>query len=83
MDTWMSEWQPIETAPKDGTAVLTYSGEPDAHEMNVSFWGRQNGRWISANPHMSTPTHWMHLPSPPHPDRLPITMVPVVDPDKL
>lgn len=61
----MSDWQPIETAPRDGTLVWLY--EP--HDMGgFMFAGGVclEGEWINNldfNPQM--PTHWMPLPAPP------------------
>ena len=59
-------WQPIETAPRDGTRILLYfpamdKGErifagPFAHGM----W--QIGVWFARPPN---PTHWQPLPPPP------------------
>jgi hypothetical protein len=48
-------WQPIETAPKDGTEVLLY--HPDLGMACWPWWGRQ-GPWHEV-------THWMPLPPPP------------------
>lgn len=56
-------WQPIETAPKDGTeilAVTTYAGEP--YIDVVSF---AHPYWIRSNRYACRPTHWMPLPKPP------------------
>ena len=62
----MSDWQPIETAPKDGTAVLGYDPSDGYLCIYVVRWregewreaaGEEYGRW--------RPTHWMPLPSPP------------------
>ena len=58
----MSEWQPIETAPMDGTPIilLPYG---DVTDLFVSFWMQSDDRW--ANNEWSKITHWMPLPSPP------------------
>lgn len=70
------DWQPIETAPKDGTHLLVC----DASRAYTAFWGfGQNpptvGHYFAQGWHLSvnhdgehseiTPTHWMPLPSPP------------------
>lgn len=57
----MSEWQPIETAPKDGMRVLVIgkSGYVDAGHY-IEGWG-----WEDANGNIMKPTHWMPLPEPP------------------
>ena len=64
----MSEWQPIETAPRTGESVLW--GHP--------VHGVQQGHWANGpvscvydedcgylSPFTSPPTHWMPLPAPP------------------
>lgn len=75
-------WQPIETAPKDGTPVLLWWRD----EHDVEWWAcgrwRQFGDgsrgWFGESFHSSEvkswtrllgecPTHWMPLPSPPTP----------------
>ena len=62
----MSEWQPIETAPKDGTAVLVYDGK-----ITTAEWYGLGGYWSLcrvgawAEDSETDPTHWMPLPDPP------------------
>jgi hypothetical protein len=74
----MSEWQPIETAPKDGTAILTVRHR---YQPCVSSWQEHEGvARFGSEPedfmeedhffqywHETTyqPTHWMPLPQPP------------------
>ena len=67
----MSEWQPIETAPKDGRYVLCFArGKHDAGSQNaredqwrVDHFSRR-GVWWRMLP--ETPyTHWQPLPPPP------------------
>jgi len=71
----MTGWQPIDTAPKDGTSVLLYgiwSGEVhgSANEYSIlqasfSFknWLVEGGEYYCA--YVINPTHWMPLPAPP------------------
>ena len=58
------EWQPIETAPKDGEKVLIYYpafNEIFAAKFEHGTW--QTGVW-SAHP-SPQPSVWMPLPEPP------------------
>lgn len=64
----MSEWQPIETAPKDGTHVLMYRRQ----DISEAWWqkkfigeGYEWGGTGWAYPDFAPPTHWMPLPEPP------------------
>ena len=64
----MSEWQPIETAPKDGSVFIIGRDDSEHHAYSgTAYW--LNGyfrdsadmpsvRWVA-------PTHWMPLPTPP------------------
>ena len=59
-------WQPIETAPKDGTWVLLYH-----FHARISDWYWDGDKWNSDVLEWSddqaelAPTHWMPLPTPP------------------
>jgi hypothetical protein len=58
-------WQPIESAPKDGTEILV--GWVGAKTIRPARWVSMNG-WIiymSTTKPLNPPTHWMPLPSPP------------------
>lgn len=61
-------WQPISTAPKDGTLVLAFrgrsqSGVPGCYARVTRFNGRE---WLSIPGRYSwAPTHWQPLPDPP------------------
>jgi hypothetical protein len=59
----MSDWQPIETAPRDGTEVLVFTRE--IGQMVVFFdaglW-REKANWLGLK---NPPTYWMPLPKPP------------------
>ena len=56
------EWQPIATAPKDGTTLLIYCERRGEH---VGKWLRHKECWIVTGGDSIVPTHWMPLPEPP------------------
>ena len=70
----LTEWQPIETAPKDGTTdVVLYWGYPCPHSgektegFEVGYWDSDWKMWntISGDTPDAIITHWMPLPAPP------------------
>jgi len=72
----MSEWQPIETAPKDGTCILVindnkggYYTEPFAIGVAAYEGSYKTRAWYSQaccdGVSYFTPTHWMPLPEAP------------------
>ena len=76
----MSDWQPIETAPTDGTRVLAWCKERGARETYVTQYPfrsegfkagkRSTNQWRWEEPVAGVcfrwrPTHWMPLPTPP------------------
>lgn len=64
-----ADWQPIDSAPKDGTDILVW--EPWCLRAVVVFWDGDSllnnsawrVRWDAAPIHLVT--HWMPLPPPP------------------
>lgn len=63
-------WQPIETAPKDGSEVLVCKPFMDGWAHYVVFWLRDKGWTVWSNAEgweLAEPTHWMPLPAPPTP----------------
>ena len=75
----MTEWQPIETAPKDGTPILIYgSNGRGVKQMTTALWDRDSeelGKWKLCVADgweceeflKREPTHWQSLPAPPKP----------------
>lgn len=71
----MSEWKPIETAPKDGRKIMIYCPEvivPGViylEEISIVYAYESSFRetgWIGLGRHWgASPTHWMPLPPPP------------------
>jgi hypothetical protein len=69
----MSDWQPIETAPKDGTFVMLWvGGDYPAHCARFEIWKDGSAGWVASNHggvwtcvQFGTATHWMPLPAPP------------------
>lgn len=63
-------WQPIETAPKDGTRIIYYEVYHGQAHIGLGFWwngddlnraGWHDGLYVF-------PTHWMPIPNPPSND---------------
>ena len=71
----MSEWQPIKTAPKDGTRILVWIDPgyitvgywlTDSHKDRPKpFWGHELCGSRTSRARKLPPTHWMSLPEPP------------------
>jgi hypothetical protein len=58
----MTEWQPIETAPKDGTDVLVWDGDSvslASYDKVTESW------WVLVEFSLDGVTHWQPLPTPP------------------
>lgn len=62
------DWQSIETAPKDGTAVLVSAG-PFIHRVEwdeeFEWWAVDDNKLGPFRLRGSAPTHWMPLPAAP------------------
>jgi hypothetical protein len=60
----MTTWQPIETAPKDGTHLLGYAPEFEHQPIcTIEYSVRYKNWWSIGN--CCQPTHWQPLPAPP------------------
>ena len=65
-----TSWQPIETAPKDGTRIWVYRPVVNKYtnHIGVDYWAHPSDGldccWMRS-PMMCPPTHWMPLPEPP------------------
>ena len=59
-------WQPISTAPKDGTHILIFD---EFGECSVAWWQVDSDGsifgWTTDGGDRVTATHWMPLPEPP------------------
>lgn len=61
------EWQPIYTAPKDGTRILVHGN----YGFAIANWAGDNyPHWVDCDGRMEDEacTHWMPLPEPPKGD---------------
>lgn len=61
------KWQPIETAPKDGTIILFFI--PFCEIVTSGVYEKAYNEWRSLMvPHatLNPPTHWMPLPEQPN-----------------
>lgn len=60
------KWEPIETAPKDGTPVLVH----ECGDVVIAYWKQSIGKWIGprdsyGDADYMQPDAWMPLPEPP------------------
>jgi len=64
-------WQPISTAPKDGTEIDVWIGSERVVDV---FWSHKRNAWCRSEYEQNfgyvdytiqPPTHWMPIPSPP------------------
>lgn len=71
----MSDWQPIETAPRDGSRIMLGRAADESiarHALVAEGWFNQ-GQWMTGPFHAPEPvghptdpiTHWQPLPDPP------------------
>ena len=61
------KWQPIETAPKDGTHVLLWPSPYWGGDSLSGGYATAHKRWFADGSGSETisPTHWQPLPPPP------------------
>lgn len=63
-----SAWQPIETAPRNGTKILLWcAGNPSGEWPFMATWDPYHGFWVIHvdGQSLHEPTHWTPLPDPP------------------
>jgi len=65
----MMDWQPIETAPRDGTRLLLLLGNGEVFsgwaQHSGGFYRNQRFHTDGSDIGFINPTHWMQLPAPP------------------
>jgi len=75
----MSDWQPIASAPRDGTRILIYQpkgqhrawkGKQRPEHIDTAYWHQpgnpeKEGFWCASVMYVFRPTHWQPLPEPP------------------
>lgn len=60
-----TQWQPIETAPKDGTEIIVLSG---AKGVSLGWFFRESSRtqtWLNQRGRRINPAYWTPLPPTP------------------
>jgi hypothetical protein len=63
----MSEWQPIETAPKDGRLFVVLTAENDDYRISRAVAWQNPGCSVVVDTtrKLGAPTHWQPLPDSP------------------
>lgn len=65
-------WQPIETAPKDGSVIVAIGAVPARGGYSIIFWDTFHEEWAGYTAEDEKrlvkfpPLHWMPLPEPPN-----------------
>jgi hypothetical protein len=59
----MSAWQPIETAPKDGTRVDLWAKAWSPFDDTFHHQRCANCYWVKQDTIGNSPAHWVHLDS--------------------
>jgi len=65
------KWQPIDTAPRDGTEIIAasiYEAKGRPRVWTVYLAAADGARWMGTRGGDVSPTHWMPLPSVEKPD---------------
>jgi hypothetical protein len=57
------QWQPIETAPKDGTEIIVLCRRKKVSLGWYFSASTNNKHWLNENGSKINPTHWMPLPN--------------------
>ena len=58
-------WQPIDTAPKDGTPILGFMPSYYRGKGGMSVVLYMDGKWFDNTAFETNPSHWQPLPPPP------------------
>ena len=70
----MIDWQPIETAPRDGKRILVIDadGLVDVAQWGIGAWFQPEGIWTGGGGDYGiySATHWMPLPDPPSAEKV-------------
>lgn len=61
------EWQPIDTAPKDGQWVILFRGNQSTCPVGPDYWLGSDIRQWAKTPYKELPIFWMPMPAPPTP----------------
>ena len=69
----MTDWKPIESAPRDGTPVLVWLKKTSLGSHVHAAMLRPKGKPSTIGHHfqfdVGEPTHWMPIPDPPEEER--------------
>ena len=61
----MTNWKPIETAPKTGEHILLYCKKANV-KITGGYWFQERKAWVWDGYMIRSPTHWAKLPQEPN-----------------